>query len=82
MRNLESAVLLTVPKLVVFRATDIARRIDADPVAVARTLARLAQHEQVTRLTRGVWADTRHPRFSPYIVVPLLVGTPPGASPC
>ncbi len=82
MRNLESAVLLAVPKLVVFRATDIARRIDADPVAVARTLARLAKSDQVTRLTRGVWANTRHPRFSPYIAVPLLAGTATGASPC
>lgn len=82
MRNLESAVLLAAPKLVVFRATDMARCIHADPVAIARTLARLAKREQVTRLTRGVWADTRHPRFSPYIVAPFLVGTTPGASPC
>ena len=82
MRNLESSVLDAMANLVVFRTADIAGRVEAAPVAVARTLARLARNRQVTRLSRGLWADTRHPRFSPYIVVPYLVGTEPGASSC
>lgn len=49
---------------------------------MARTLARLAKNRRVTRVARGLWADVQHPRFSPYVVVPYLVGTTPGASRC
>ncbi len=39
----------------------------------SRDLALLARRHLITRITAGVWADTRHPRFSSYAVVPALV---------
>jgi predicted transcriptional regulator of viral defense system len=48
-----------------------AARVGVDEAS--RDLARLARLDLITRVTRGVWADTRSPRFSPYAVVaPLL----------
>jgi predicted transcriptional regulator of viral defense system len=53
-------------------------RAAAETAAVAvdvatRDLSRLAARGVVTRITTGVWADTRHPDFSPYAVVPHLL---------
>ena len=42
--------------------------------AASRQLGRLAREGVVVRLTRGVWAQPAHPRFTPFAAVPLLVG--------
>ena len=42
--------------------------------AASRRLGRLAREGVVVRLTRGVWAQPEHPRFTPFAAVPLLVG--------
>ena len=42
--------------------------------AASRLLGRLAREGVVVRLTRGVWAQPEHPRFTPFAAVPLLVG--------
>ena len=42
--------------------------------AASRQLGRLAHDGVVVRLTRGVWAQPEHPRFTPFAAVPLLVG--------
>ena len=42
--------------------------------AASRQLGRLAREGVVVRLTRGVWAQPEHPRFTPFAAVPLLVG--------
>lgn len=39
----------------------------------SRDLGRLERLHLITRVTKGVWADTKSPRFSPYAVVPALV---------
>ncbi len=44
--------------------------------SAARVLQDMARNGLVTRVTRGVWAVTRHPDFSPYAVLPFLLGTP------
>ena len=50
------------------------RRIDV----ASRQLIRLAREGGVMRLTRGVWAQPAHPRFTPTAAVPLLLGNEQG----
>ena len=50
------------------------RRIDV----ASRQLVRLAREGALTRLTRGVWAQPEHPRFTPTAAVPLLLGNEQG----
>jgi predicted transcriptional regulator of viral defense system len=40
----------------------------------SRALSRLARQHLLTRVKQGVWSDTKNSRFSPYAVVPYLVG--------
>ena len=82
MRRLQSDVVAAATRLVVFRAVEIAHLIDARPRAVTDALSRLERTHLVTRIVRGVWADTRHPRFSPYIVVPYLLTVEKGGVTC
>lgn len=44
--------------------------------SAVRVLQDMARNGLVTRVTRGVWAVTHHPDFSPYAVLPFLLGTP------
>ena len=44
--------------------------------SAVRVLQDMAAAGLVTRVTRGVWAITHHPDFSPYAVLPFLLGTP------
>lgn len=44
--------------------------------SAVRVLKDMAAAGLVTRVTRGVWALTHHPDFSPYAVLPFLLGTP------
>lgn len=53
------------------RQAAAAARVGVDQAS--RDLARLARLDLITRVTRGVWADTRSPRFSAYAVVPPLL---------
>ncbi len=53
------------------RAAAEAAVVGAD--VATRDLSRLAARGVITRIAPGVWADTRHPDFSPYAVVPHLL---------
>lgn len=44
----------------------------------SRQLARLARQGTLVRVTRGVWSQPVHPRFTPYAVAPLLLGNEQG----
>ena len=44
----------------------------------SRQLARLARQGALVRVTRGVWCQPDHPRFTPYAVVPPLLGNEQG----
>jgi predicted transcriptional regulator of viral defense system len=46
--------------------------------AASRRLARLAAATGVTRVTRGLWCQPRHPRFSAYAAVPFLLANEHG----
>jgi hypothetical protein len=67
--------LFATSRLVVFRTSDMALEVGADQSSTSRALTRLQRAHLLTRLVRGVWADTRHPLFSPYIVAPLVTET-------
>ena len=44
----------------------------------SRQLARLARQSALVRVTRGVWSQPDHPRFTPYALAPLLLGNEQG----
>lgn len=73
--NKTATAILTdvIPTSPVF-TTYAAAKAAAVPADVAtRDLARLAALGVIARIAPGVWADTRHPDFSPYAVVPHLL---------
>jgi hypothetical protein len=61
------------PRAPIFTTATAAKTAQVSHDTASRALARLEQRGLVTRLVRGLWADTRHPDFSPYAVVPFLL---------
>lgn len=61
------------PRTPIFTTAAAATAAGVSPDTASRALARLEERGLVTRLVRGLWADTRHPDFSPYAVVPFLL---------
>jgi hypothetical protein len=66
-----------IPRAPIFTTATAAAAADVSPDTASRGLARLQEQGLVTRLVRGLWADTRHPDFSPYAVVPFLLPRSP-----
>jgi AbiEi antitoxin C-terminal domain len=60
---------------VVFTTARAAQLSDTSVQSAVRVLQDMAHSGLVTRVTRGVWAITRHPDFSPYAVLPFILGT-------
>ncbi len=58
----------------VFTTGDVAYVAGVSLSTAARALATLAERAAVAPVTRGVWARPSHPNFSPYAVVPFLLG--------
>ncbi len=46
--------------------------------AASRKLTRLMDHDGVARVTRGLWYQPEHPRFTAYAAVPFLLGNEQG----
>lgn len=46
--------------------------------AASKRLLRLADKKLLTRVTKGVWANTSHPHFHPLACVPFLLGKEQG----
>ena len=46
--------------------------------AAAKRLARLSEKKLLTRITKGIWANTSHPYFHPLSCVPYLLGKEQG----
>jgi predicted transcriptional regulator of viral defense system len=67
-----------IPRSPVFTTRDAALLAKVQSKEATRALNNLASRELLTRVMRGMWADTRHPDFSPYAVVPHLVGDDEG----
>lgn len=70
--------LLNRPEFVVFTTRTFAEAGGASLSSASRRLDRLAEHRFLTRITRGVWANTRHPHFHPLACVPHLLGKEQG----
>lgn len=62
-----------IPRAPVFRTSDVATRAQVRGDVATRALTNLANRGVLTRVTRGLWADTRHKDFSVYAVVPHLL---------
>ena len=74
MNRIDEVVFKTlVPRSPVFTTTAVARHAHTRVDVAARSLTKLAAHGLISRVTRGMWAETRHPEFSPYSVVPHLL---------
>jgi predicted transcriptional regulator of viral defense system len=46
--------------------------------SASRSLNARAKKGQITKITRGVWANLKHPQFSPYGLISMLCGTEQG----
>jgi hypothetical protein len=55
-----------------FSSQETGKQIGASAVSISKALGRLARHGLVTKVMRGLWANTSHPLFSPYLVVGRL----------
>ena len=65
-------------KHAIFTTRQFAALCDVRVDAASRTLARLAGATGLTRVTRGLWCQPGHPRFSPYAAVPFLLSNEHG----
>lgn len=64
---------ITIPESPVFTTAEAAAAAGVSGNQASRDLALLARRGLIVRVVRGVWADTRNARFSPYAVVPALL---------
>ncbi len=62
-----------IPRSTVFTTRDVAEAASVAIAVASRDLGNLANHGVISRVSRGIWADTKHPDFSRYAVVPYLV---------
>ncbi|MGH7588033.1 MAG: type IV toxin-antitoxin system AbiEi family antitoxin domain-containing protein [Gemmatimonadota bacterium] len=63
-----------IPRSPVFTTGELADAAEIQLSNASRDLSTLAKRGLIIRIRRGLWADTRHPDFSPYAVVPFLFG--------
>lgn len=66
-------------ELAVFTTREFARLADISVAAASKRLRRLSEKSRsLVSLTRGAWANTMHPAFSPMACVPVLIGNEQG----
>jgi predicted transcriptional regulator of viral defense system len=70
--------LLNSDDFVVFTTREFASYVGISMSAAAKRLSRLSKNEFLTRVTKGVWANTGHPYFHPLSCVPYLLGKEQG----
>ena len=63
---------------VIFTTREFANHAAISMSAAAKRLSRLSAKEFLTRITKGVWANTGHPYFHPLCCVPYLLGKEQG----
>lgn len=63
---------------VIFTTREYANHVGLSMSAAAKRLARLSKKKLLTRVTKGVWANTSHPYFHPLSCVPYLLGKEQG----
>jgi predicted transcriptional regulator of viral defense system len=70
--------LLTIKDFVIFTTREFANQGGLSISAAAKRLSRLLENDLLVRVTKGVWANTRHPYFHPLSCVPYLLGKEQG----
>ena len=70
--------LLTSKDFVIFTTREFANQGGLSISAAAKRLSRLLENDLLVRVTKGVWANTRHPYFHPLSCVPYLLGKEQG----
>ena len=70
--------LFNTEDFVIFTTREYANHVGLSISAAAKRLARLSEKRLLTRVTKGVWANTSHPFFHPLSSVPYLLGKEQG----
>ena len=70
--------LFSSDEFVVFTTREFASHVGISMSAATKRLSRLSQKRLITRITKGVWANTGHPYFHPLCCVPYLLGNEQG----
>lgn len=63
---------------IIFTTRDYANHSSFSLSAASKRLSRLADKKLLTRITKGLWANTSHPWFHPLACVPYLLGKEQG----
>lgn len=63
---------------IIFTTRDFANFSSISMSAASKRLLRLADKKLLTRITKGLWANTGHPHFHPLACVPYLLGNEQG----
>ncbi len=63
---------------IIFTTRDYANHQNMSMPAASKRLSRLKQNKLLTRITKGVWANTGHPYFHPASCVPYLLNNESG----
>jgi len=63
---------------IIFTTRDFANYSSISIPAASKRLLRLADKRLLTRVTKGLWANTSHPHFHPLSCVPYLLGKEQG----
>ena len=63
---------------IIFTTRDFANYSSISMPAASKRLSRLADKKLLTRITKGLWANTSHPWFHPLACVPYLLGKEQG----
>ena len=66
------------PDFVIFTTRDFADYSDMSISAASKRLLRLSDKKLLTRITKGLWANTGHLHFHPLACVPYLLGKEQG----
>ncbi len=70
--------LFNTDDFVIFTTREYANHVGMSMSAAAKRLARLSNKKLLSRITKGVWANTSHPYFHPLSCVPYLLGKEQG----
>ncbi len=61
-----------------FTTREFAFEVEVGVSSASRKLHQLASRGTITLVTRGIWAQPHHPRFTPYGLVPHILGKEAG----
>jgi len=66
------------PQFIIFTTRQYALASGLSLSAASKKLARLAKNRFITKITKGLWANTRHPWFDARACAPYLLGNEQG----